>query len=214
MVRYKMKTLSPLFENVLITKSNLNTSLMRNLLKKYGKSEREYKVGMIIDVNNIMQSGYSYKLSEPIGKNFASNFNPQLTPKQMLERGVFEGKYFNDQILEFPKEWYLNALRKGKLSPQGSNPKLNFMKVRSRQSLGVWKRSGWIYGNDLRGWAEWYFRYYLGRRDPVDRKQISRWNGIKRFIGALTKECKQGDMSCRPVKRQLLTNWSYDATKY
>jgi len=199
----------------LINKSNLNTSLMKKLLDTNGKPQREFKVGMIIEVDNIMQSGYSYELSERIGKNFASNFRPELTPKQMLEKGVFEGKYFNDQILEFPKEWFLIALKKGKLSPQGSNPKLNYMGVRSRQSLGVWKRNGWIYGDDLRGWAEWYFRYYLGRRDSsVDGKQISRHNGIKRFIGALKKNCKQGEMTCRPVIRQLLTNWSYDATRY
>lgn len=205
----------PLFESKLITKSNLSVSLIKKLLNSYGKSERQFKVGMIIEVDNIMQSGYSYQLVEPIGKNFDPKFKPDLTPKEMLERGVFEGKYFNDQILEFPKEWFLTALKNGKLSPEKPNPKSNFMGVRSRQSLGVWKRNGWIYGNDLRGWAEWYFRYYLGRRDPnVDRKQISRHNGIKRFIGSLRKECKQGDMSCRPVKRQLLTNWAYDATLY
>jgi len=207
--------LNRLSESKLITKSNLNTSLMKKLLDEYGRSEKEFKVGMIIDVDNIMQSNYSYELKEPIGKKFAANFKPELTPKQMLVRGVFEGKYFNDQILEFPKEWFLTALRKGKLSPQGSNPKLNYMKVRSRQSLGDWKRSGWIYGNDPRGWGEWYFRYYLGRRDStVDGKQITRHNGIKRFIGILRKQCKKGDMNCRPVIRQLLTNWSYDANKY
>ena len=205
----------PLFESKLITKSNLSVSLIKKLLNSYGKSERQFKVGMTIEVDNIMQSGYSYQLVEPIGKHFAPNFKPELTPKQMLDRGVFEGKYFNDQILEFPKEWFMDALRKGKLSPQGSNPDVNYMKVRSRQSLGVWKRNGWIYGNDPRGWAEWYFRYYLGRRDPsVDRKQIGRHNGIKRFIGALRKECEKGDMACRPVKRQLLTNWAYDANRY
>jgi hypothetical protein len=206
----------PLFESRLITKNNLSTSLMMKLLNQYGKSEKEYKVGMIIKVDNIMQSGYSYQLSAPIGKQFDPKFKPELTPRQMLERGVFEGKYFNDQVLEFPKEWYLTALKKGKLSPQGPNPKLNYMGVKSRQSLGAWKKgNSWIYGDDPRGWGEWYFRYYLGRRDPsVDQKQISRWNGIKRFIGSLRKECKQGDMTCGLVKRQLLTNWAYDATKY
>jgi len=204
-----------IFEAKLITKGNLSTSLMKKLLDAYGKSEQEYKVGMIIEVNNIMQSGYSYELKAPIGKNFGSSFKPELTPRQMLERGVFEGKYCNDQILEFPKEWYLTALKKGKLSPQGSNPKVNYMGVKSRQSLGVWKKNGWIYGNDQRGWFEWYCRYYLGRRDPsVDRRQIGRHSGMRRFIGSLKKQCKKGDMSCRPVIRQLLTNWAYDANKY
>ena len=210
-----MITLTPLFESKIITKENLNKNNMLKVLNMYGISERNFKPGKIIHVNNIMQSNYSYKLSEPIGSNFDPKFNPELTPRQMLERGVFEGKYCNDQILEFPKEWFLTALKNGRLSPERSNPKANFMGVRSRQKLGIWKRNGWIYGNDLRGWFEWYCRYYLGRRDPsVDKKQIGRHNGIKRFIGALVKECKKGDMSCRPVKRQLLTNWAYDATRY
>jgi hypothetical protein len=210
-----MIPLTPLFESNIITRENLNKNTMMQVLNMYGMSESKFKPGMTIHVNNIMQTKYSYKLSQPIGKNFDSKFNPELTPKQMLERGVFEGKYFNDQILEFPKEWFSTALKKGKLSPEGPNPKVNFMGVKSRQKLGIWKRNGWIYGNDLRGWGEWYFRYYLGRRDPaVDKKQIGRHNGIKRFIGSLVKECDKGDMSCRPVKRQLLTNWAYDATRY
>ncbi len=207
--------LTPLFESRVITKENLNKATMLKVLNMYGTPESKFRPGMIIHVNNTMQSNYSYKLSEPVGRNFDPKFNPELTPRQMLERGVFEGKYCNDQILEFPKEWFLTALKNGKLSPERPNPKVNFMGVRSRQKLGIWKGKNWIYGNDLRGWFEWYCRYYLGRRDPtVDKKQIGRHNGIKRFIGALRKECTQGDMSCRPVKRQLLTNWAYDATVY
>jgi len=40
-------------------------------------------------VNDIMQKGYSYELVEPEGKNFDPEFKPELTPKQMLEPGVF-----------------------------------------------------------------------------------------------------------------------------
>ena len=210
-----MIPLTILFESKIITRENLNKENMFKILNLYGVPESRFQPGKVIEVRNIMQSSYSYRLSEPVGKNFDPKFKPELTPRQMLERGVFEGKYCNDQILEYPKEWYLTALKNGKLSPEKSNPKVNFMGVRSRQKLGIWRRNGWIYGNDVRGWFEWYCRYYLGRRDPsVDRKQIGRHNGIKRFIGSLVKECKQGDMSCRPVKRQLLTNWAYDATKY
>src|SRR6185436_1517250 len=45
-----------------------------------------------IVVNDKMQTGYRYVLSEPIGKNFHRDFEPELTPTQMLRLGVFGGK--------------------------------------------------------------------------------------------------------------------------
>jgi len=45
-----------------------------------------------IVVNDLMQKNYIYFLTEPIGKNFHSEFKPELTPKEMLELGVFGGK--------------------------------------------------------------------------------------------------------------------------
>lgn len=42
-----------------------------------------------IVVHDLMQQGYTYQLTEPMGKNFDPEFKPELTPKQMLEVGVF-----------------------------------------------------------------------------------------------------------------------------
>ena len=36
-----------------------------------------------------LQNGYVYSLNENIGENFHEQFNPELTPKQMLDLGVF-----------------------------------------------------------------------------------------------------------------------------
>ena len=33
-----------------------------------------------------MQRGYVYYLTEPAGKNFHSDFKPELTPKEMLKK--------------------------------------------------------------------------------------------------------------------------------
>jgi hypothetical protein len=44
-----------------------------------------------IVVNDKMQKGYRYLLSEPLGKNFDPDFQPELTPIQMLSLGVFGG---------------------------------------------------------------------------------------------------------------------------
>ena len=65
-------------------------------------------------VNDKMQSNYTYYLTEEIGKNFDPDFEPELTPKEMLELGVFGGKYMTDCKDEFPKDWFVNA----KLSPK------------------------------------------------------------------------------------------------
>jgi len=159
-----------------------------------------------IEVNDKMQQGYVYILTEPEGKNFSPDFTPQLTPKQMLELGVFEGKYLNDCKNEFPLNWYENA----KLS---SYPDIqcNYFRVKSRLSLTEWQRRGWIYGPDVRGWFQWYCRYYMGRRlDDIDAIQIKRWRAFKRHLVQIEKNCRVMDLSCRPRQRQALLQWAYD----
>ena len=56
-----------------------------------------------------MQRKYVYYRTEPMGKNFHPEFKPQLTPKQMLELGVFGGKYMTDCANEFPDDWFDDA---------------------------------------------------------------------------------------------------------
>ena len=56
-----------------------------------------------------MQKDYVYYLTEPKGKNFHAEFLPDVTPKQMLEAGVFGGKYMTDCRDEFPQAWHIDA---------------------------------------------------------------------------------------------------------
>ena len=162
-----------------------------------------------IKVNNLMQSGYEYELAEPQGKNFDKEFKPDLTPKQMLELGVFGGLYLNSAENEYPKEWF----KKAKLSDV-KNPKLNFFGVPASQDLSVWQKKGWISKYDPRGWFEWYCRYYMGRRIPAeDQRQIKRWKAIKRHCAQIAHNCRPGDMFCRPRQRQALLHWAYDSRK-
>ncbi len=164
-----------------------------------------------IVVNDLMQKNYVYYLKEPVGKNFHPDFTPELTPKQMLEIGVFGGKYMTDCRKEFPKSWFKNA----KLDHEKHDPKLNYFKVNASQPLKVWKDKGWINEkHDPRGWFQWYCRYYMGRRLPEeDLRQIKRWKAITRHIGQVEAHCWKKELKCRPRQRQALLHWAYDSRK-
>ncbi len=158
-------------------------------------------------VNDIMQKNYRYLLTEPMGQNFQSDFQPQLTPKEMLELGVFGGKYMNDCYDEFPVSWFENA----KISTT-KNIQLNYFKVQASLPLSHWREKGWIYNDDPRGWFQWYCRYFMGRRIlDEDTRQIKRWKAIKRHLGAVIKNCKSLDLECRKKQRQALLHWAYDS---
>ncbi len=162
-----------------------------------------------IVVNNIMQKNYVYVLTEKVGKNFDPDFKPDLTPKKMLELGIFGGLYFGDKPKEYPRAWFTRA----KVSKDGKRHReLNFFQVNASQPLAVWRHNNWISIHDPRGWFEWYCRYYLGRRlGKEDERQIKRWKAIRRHIGALVKNCRKGDVFCRPRQRQALLHWAYDS---
>lgn len=157
-----------------------------------------------------MQKNYKYTLLEPIGKNFHKDFKPELTPKQMLQLGVFGGKYMTDCRDEFPKDWYENA----QLCHERHDPYLNYFKVNASQPLSVWRAKGWIFEDDPRGWFQWYCRYFMGRRLPFeDERQIKRWKAIKRHIAQVQKNCIPQDLDCRKVQRQAILHWAYDSRK-
>lgn len=161
-------------------------------------------------VKDLMQDSYVYFLTEPVGQNFDSRFKPELTPKEMLELGVFGGKYMTDCKNEFPNDWFKNA----KLCHEFHDPKLNFFGVNASQPLAVWMQKGWIYDDDPRGWFQWYCRYYMGRRiNEIDNHQIKRWLTMKRHLAQLVKNCIAEDWSCRRKQRQALLHWAYDTRK-
>ncbi len=167
------------------------------------------KIKKRIIINDKMQQGY-YHLAEPEGKNFHPDFKPELTPAQMLELGIFGGRYMTDCRKEFPASWF----KKAKLCPQRHDPALNFFRVNASQPLKVWQNKGWIHPADPRGWFQWYCRYYLGRRMPEeDARQIRRWKAIRRHAAALKKNCPKGKLDCRPRQRQALLHWAYDSRK-
>lgn len=160
---------------------------------------------------DVRQPGYTYTCTAPIGKQFDVQFKPDLTPQQMLELGIFGGIYFTDfDPNEFPKTWFAHY----HASTTGAyDASLNFFKVNASQSLAEWKRKGWINEtHDPRGWIQWYFRYYLGRRLPEeDARQIKRWKAAQRHVAQLIRNCRKGEHACRPRQRQALLHWAYDS---
>jgi hypothetical protein len=129
----------------------------------------------------------------------------------MFELGCFGGKYMTDCKKEFSKNWFTKA----KLCHEKHDAKLNFFGVNASQPLSVWRKNGWINEkHDPRGWFQWYCRYYMGRRLPEeDQRQIMRWIKIRRHIGQIRKNCRAGDIYCRPKQRQAIMHWAYDSRK-
>ena len=90
--------------------------------------------------------------------NFNKIFKPDLTPKQMLNYGVFGESYLCNTIHEYPKSWFSKA----KLSKK-FDVKLNYFQIRAGLSLKEWKKKGLdlqllaVYGLlliDLKSWAD------------------------------------------------------------
>lgn len=163
----------------------------------------------IVTVNDRMQEGYRYELTRPAGRGFDPEFKPELTPRQMLEMGIFGGKYMTDCRKEFPSSWFAKA----KLAHARRDPSLNFFGIDASKPLSYWVDKGWIYDEDPRGWFQWYCRYYMGRRCPDDERQIKRWKAMTRHVAQIRKHCRKGDIKCRPRQRQALLHWAYDSRK-
>jgi len=193
-------------------------------------------------MNASMNAKYTYTLSELPGKNFAKGFRPYSSPAKMLRQGIFEGKYLNDGTKEFPREWYEGIIKYKKIKFDGegksvADPKLNAFGIKSRLSIKEWRRRKWIPitqgDRDVRGWFQWYCRYWIGRRMPgVDKVQIARWRAFVRHQGQILasyRRLKSNTLKSntlqprskkpktvaekrkhRPKQRQALLQWAYN----
>ena len=139
-------------------------------------------------------------------EDFYKLFKPQLTPKKMLELGVFGGAYFGLSIKEYPKSWFINA----KIS-KNFDVNLNRFKAKSGLSRKEWQEKGWIFKQDPLGWFQWYCRFSNGRRIPyIDEIQIKRWKNFNRHVAAIKKNCESIDLNCRRKQRQAILQWAYN----
>lgn len=184
----------------------------KRLKKANSQDINQFKIGKEIVANNSFQKEYKYKLSRNYGdiKDLMNkyHFYPFYTPKEMLEMGVFGGKYITEigAMAEFPSEWYTTA----KLSDE-YDANLNYFKIKASSSLKDWENNKWIKGEDKHGWFIWYCRTFIGRRNiNIDKFQVERWRKIRRHQGQIIANCEEKDLRCRRAQRQVLLHWSYN----
>ena len=132
--------------------------------------------------------------------DFYKIFKPELTPKRMMELGVFGGAYFGLNVKEYPKSWFKNV----KLS-KTFDVNLNRFKIVSGLSREHWIEKGWIFKEDPLGWFQWYCRFTNGRRIPhIDEIQI-KGGKILEHVLAIEKIVKKETWAVKKTKTSYLT---------
>lgn len=123
-------------------------------------------------------------------------FNPLLSPYEMMELGVFDGSYYSE-FSDFKTQPLVNT--KNLFAPNVSSSKAD------------WIKNGWITPEDPLGWFQWYVRYWHGRRiETVDMYQIKRWRSFVARHSAQVKKNGNGDLTKRRRQRQCLMHWAAD----
>ena len=115
-------------------------------------------------------------------------FTPNKSPEEMMREGCFGGSYWRplhsrrlgttiaDDYKELPLSWISGLDVEKFLSSPEYNSEVNKYKVSSGQTIEEWEAAGWInHTYDVRGWFQWYCRFFMGRRCEDDERQISRW---------------------------------------
>ncbi|KAI4215545.1 MAG: hypothetical protein LQ351_002014 [Letrouitia transgressa] len=116
------------------------------------------------------------------------SFRPNKSPEEILREGAFGGSYFRplysahlrttvrDDWRELPPQWLAGLDVSAYLTRADYEPELNKFKTACGQSIEEWEAAGWInHAYDVRGWFQWYCRFFMGRRCPDDERQVGRW---------------------------------------
>ena len=162
-------------------------------------------------------------------------FQPNLSPAEVIRRGSFGGTYFRpidsavtavrygaEVWTEYPTEWFAGLNVKTQVASAAYDVRVNRYKVKCGGSLGMWESSGWISSIDPYGWFQWYCRFSTGRRTTDDARQVARWlsgHGAKgRFRAQLANKVlaantKFDDLKISPVIRQTCQHWGYVLTQ-
>ena len=167
-----------------------------------------------------------------------STFTPNKSPEEMLREGCFGGSYFrplysrrlgvtvSGDYLELTSSWTSGLEVEKFLNSSSYDPEVNKYKVSSGQTIEEWEANGWInHTYDVRGWFQWYCRFFMGRRCEDDERQIGRWRKcvgetgrwrrmlLKKYVSMGIREVfddgedeEQNDVS--PVMHQTCHHWA------
>ncbi|KAI0541801.1 hypothetical protein GGR58DRAFT_528252 [Xylaria digitata] len=120
--------------------------------------------------------------------NSHPSFTPNKSPEDIIREGSFGGSYWrplysrhlrttiSEDWRELPKSWTENLSVERYLTSDTYSPEINKYGVACGQSIEKWEAAGWIaHQYDVRGWFQWYCRFFLGRRCENDERQVNRW---------------------------------------
>ncbi|KAI0873334.1 hypothetical protein GGS24DRAFT_490833 [Hypoxylon argillaceum] len=115
-------------------------------------------------------------------------FMPNKSPEAIIREGSFGGSYWrplysrhldttiSEDWRELPESWTAGLSVGRYLTSAAYDPEINKYGVACGQSIEQWEAAGWIaHRYDVRGWFQWYCRFWMGRRCEDDERQISRW---------------------------------------
>ncbi|KAL8784102.1 MAG: hypothetical protein Q9213_004161 [Squamulea squamosa] len=166
------------------------------------------------------------------------DFTPNKSPEEMLREGCFGGSYFrplyskrlgitiSDDYKELPSTWTEGLDIHRFLTSPTYDPDVNKFKVSCGQSIEEWEAAGWIdHAYDVRGWFQWYCRFFMGRRCEDDERQVGRWKRcvgetgrwrrmlIKKYVAMGIREVfddgeEEGNVS--PVMHQTCFHWAME----
>jgi len=171
-------------------------------------------------------------------------FLPNKSPSEMIHEGSFGGSYWRpiksrrlgiliqDDWTELPPEWLTGLSIPTFLTNPTYNPDINKYKVSCGQSIEEWEAAGWIaHEYDIRGWFQWYCRFFQGRRCDDDERQVSRWRKcvgetgrwrrmlLKKYVAMGVRDVfddgeDEESREVSPVMHQTCHHWAYEIKQH
>ncbi|KAK8237090.1 hypothetical protein HDK77DRAFT_513834 [Phyllosticta capitalensis] len=204
-----------------------------------------------LDIDELREGWTAWKPSAPAPTrdsagtfHFASHpdFTPNKSPEEIMREGSFGGSYWrplfsktlgttvSDDWKELPEAWTRGLDVKRYLASPTYSADVNKFGVACGQSIEEWEAAGWIrHEFDVRGWFQWYCRFWMGRRCEDDERQISRWKKcvgetgrwrrilLKKYvqmgIRTVFDDGEEGDEDAgdvSPVVHQTCHHWAYE----
>jgi hypothetical protein len=172
-------------------------------------------------------------------------FQPNKSPEEIIREGCFGGSYFrpiysktlgitvSDDWKELPAEWVQGLSTEKFLTSPTYDPEINKYGVACGQSIEEWEAAGWInHRYDVRGWFQWYCRFFQGRRCEDDERQISRWRKcvgetgrwrrilLKKYVAlgirtvAAEEDQDEDAAEVSPVVHQTCHHWAWEVRQH